>query len=504
MVVGKESKIEVTTRNYKVASIMGIDSPFVLKCLKETQSWDLFSKIAFREGQEKVHPNLVEILKEIVNKCNGVPLVIKTLGTILYLKTEESQWLSIKNTEKLLSLGIGNDNILSVLKLSYDNLPIHLKQCFTFCASFPKDYEIEKKLLVELWIAQGYILDEDVGDEYFEGLLSRLLLEEFEKDAYNNLLSCKMYDLIHDLAQSVIGSEVLTLNDDVKEISKEVLHVSLSGPNLKLTALKVKHIRTLLSIKRSNQYDSKENVIFNSTFSSSSFKGLRVLGLNHFYLNSIPKCLDQLTHLRYLDLSKNKFEILPNSITKLKNLQILQLAQCFKLKEFPKDIRESINLRHLENNGCCGVTHMPCGIGELTLLQTLRVFIVGNRGGGFRDDHEIGRLSELKGLNNLKGELRIENLQNVRDVVVESRKANLKEKKYVQSLRLEWWYRGAQSSEDSESPMEGLQPHPNLKGYGGMRFPSWMMNGGLSTMLPNLITINLEGCSRCHTLPCFV
>ena len=137
------------------------------------------------------------------------------------LKTEESQWLSIKNNKKLLSLGVGNDNVLSVLKLSYDNLPIHLKQCFTFCASFPKDYEIEKKLLVQLWIAQGYILDEDVGNEYFEELLSRSLLEEFEKDAYNNILSFKMHDLIHDLAQSIIGSEVLTLNDDVKEISKD-------------------------------------------------------------------------------------------------------------------------------------------------------------------------------------------------------------------------------------------------------------------------------------------
>ena len=55
MVVGNESKIVVTTRNYKVPSIMGIDSAFVLK---ETQSWDLFSKIAFREGQEKVHQTL--------------------------------------------------------------------------------------------------------------------------------------------------------------------------------------------------------------------------------------------------------------------------------------------------------------------------------------------------------------------------------------------------------------------------------------------------------------
>ena len=50
MVIGRGGKIVVTTRNYKVAYIMGIDSPLVLKGLKETQSWDLFSKLAFREG----------------------------------------------------------------------------------------------------------------------------------------------------------------------------------------------------------------------------------------------------------------------------------------------------------------------------------------------------------------------------------------------------------------------------------------------------------------------
>ncbi|RVW93459.1 putative disease resistance protein RGA4 [Vitis vinifera] len=107
---------------------------------------------------------------------------------------------------------------------------------------------------------------------------------------------------------------------------------------------------------------------------------------------------------------------------------------------------------------------------ELTSLQSLPVFAVGNV-------RRAGRLSELKELNNLRGGLWIQGLEN--------------------------------SSEDVESVLEGLQPHRNLKklcieGYGGIRFPSWMMNGGLSSMLPNLTTVNLEGCSRCQTLPCFV
>ena len=161
----------------------------------------------------------------------------------------------------------------------------------------------------------------------------------------------------------------------------------------------------------------------------------------------------------------------------------------FEFKKFPKDIRELINLRHWENDG-----YMPCGIGELTLLQSLPVFVVGG----------VGRLSELKGLNNLKGELRIEKLENVRDVVVESREANLREKKYIRFLGLQWRNLLAQSNEDAETLMEGLHPPPSLeklriRGYGGMRFPSWMSNGGLSH-LKSLLLLDLEnveyvGCS---------
>ena len=500
MVGDKGSRILVTTRNRNVASTMGIDHfPFSLKGLKENQSWNLFLKIAFEEGQERLYPSLVEIGKEIVNMCKGVPLILKTLGAILRIKTEESMWLSIKNNKNLLLLeGENNGSVLSVLKLSYDALPFHLKQCFGYCALFPKDYEIEKKVLVQLWMAQGYIQASGVGNRYFEELLSRSLLEEVTKDAYDNISYCKMHDLIHDLAQSVVGFEVLGLGNNVKEILERVYHISFSN-SLNLTGkdLKIKHIRTMLKVNRYSKNDSVVHTLI------PNFKSLRVLSLHGFSVKKVLKSLGKMSHLRYLDLSYNNFKVLPNAITWLYNLQTLKLINCGHVKKFPKDMRRLINLRHLENQGCGSLTHMTCGIGELSLLESLPLFVVGT-------GSKVGRLSELKRLNNLRGQLWIEKLENVMDAKVESREANLVEKQYIESLGLEWSYgQEEQSGEDAESVMVGLQPHRNLKelfiiGYGGKGFPRWMMNGELSTMLPNLTTIYLASCLGCQTLPCIV
>ena len=122
-----------------------------------------------------------------------------------------------------------------MLKLSYDKLPTHLKQCFTYCALFLQDYEIEKQLLVQLWITQGYIQSsnkdeqlEDMGDRYFEESVSRLLLKKkFEEEDSNDRLTYKMHDLIHNLAQSIVGYEVLIPRNATSHVSREVSHVSL-------------------------------------------------------------------------------------------------------------------------------------------------------------------------------------------------------------------------------------------------------------------------------------
>ncbi|KAF2320655.1 hypothetical protein GH714_029837 [Hevea brasiliensis] len=209
------SKILVTTRCTRVASVMGVDSPYVLQGLADNEAWDLFEKLAFGEWGGGVNPNLIKIGRVMVKKCKGVPLAIRSLGSLMRLKTKESEWSSILESDLLKSFQTSeNENVLSVLKLSYYHLPTYLRQCFTYCAMFPKDYEFDKETLIRLWIAQGYIVCsskdddlEDIGDQYFNELLCRSFFHQSESmDGY------KMHDLIHDLAQSIAKDRLRALH----------------------------------------------------------------------------------------------------------------------------------------------------------------------------------------------------------------------------------------------------------------------------------------------------
>jgi hypothetical protein len=129
------------------------------------------------------------------------------------------------------------------------------------------------------------------------------------------------------------------------------------------------------------------------------------------------------------------------------------------------------------------------------------------------------RISELEGLNNLAGELSIADLVNVMNLN-DAKSANLKLKTALLSLTLSWHGNGSYLfnpwpflppqqrkcviQENNEEVLEGLQPHSNLKklriwGYGGSRFPNWMMN--LNMTLPNLVEMELSACDHCEQLP---
>ncbi|XP_022726442.1 LOW QUALITY PROTEIN: putative disease resistance protein RGA1 [Durio zibethinus] len=507
------SKIVVTTRAQVVAAITGTTEPYLLDGLPEDTSWSLFEKMAFKEGQEPNNSRLVAIGKDIVRRCAGNPLAIRTIGGVLYTKDTETEWLSLKEGQ-LLMVSSKEDGVLSILKLSYEQLPPYLKQCFAYCSLFPKDYEINKQMLISLWIAEGFIQSfqgiqcpEELGDQYFMDLLRRSFFQDVEYDEWGNVISCKMHDLMHDLAQLVAGSDSSIVDLDCKNISDRIRHVSFNAEldsswKIPTPLLKADKIRTFLLPVQPIHRVILDKVDHDAVI--SSFKLLRVLDLHNTGLGILSSSISKLKHLRYLDLSKNEvIKRIPSSMTELLNLQTLKLYSCKRLEELPRKLRNMTSLRHLETGQCTGLTHMPSGIGQLTSLQTLTRFIVGV------DSFEktSGGLRELKDLNDLRGELMIAKLENLKNVASECKEANLKEKQYLEVLTLEW-SREVNNHiifEEDEALLEGLQPHSNLQefhvyGYRAERFPNWMLFN-MSLLLPNLLEITIWSCNRCIHLP---
>ncbi|CAD5188250.1 unnamed protein product [Musa acuminata subsp. malaccensis] len=152
---GKQgSKIITTTRSETVARIMGTVTLHKMPMLSFEHCWLLFEQRAFRLVREEEKPRFVEIGKQIVEKCGGLPLAAKTIGSLMGSKKKEvDQWLAISESE-LWRLPEDENGVLPALMLSYNHLPSYLKSCFAYCSIFPKDYEIERKNLIQLWNAE--------------------------------------------------------------------------------------------------------------------------------------------------------------------------------------------------------------------------------------------------------------------------------------------------------------------------------------------------------------
>ncbi|KAL0431172.1 UNVERIFIED_CONTAM: putative disease resistance protein RGA1 [Sesamum radiatum] len=111
----KGSVLLVTTRIEKVALMMATIDVHHIGCLSEENSWSLFRQRAFTNGvEEESH---IAIGKAIVEKCGGVPLAIKALGSLMRFKSHESEWLAIKESE-IWQLSDDENDIFPALRLS--------------------------------------------------------------------------------------------------------------------------------------------------------------------------------------------------------------------------------------------------------------------------------------------------------------------------------------------------------------------------------------------------
>ncbi|XP_030512118.2 disease resistance protein RGA2-like [Rhodamnia argentea] len=351
------SKIIVTTRSSKVASITGTHPAHNLRGLSHEDSMALFKKWAFDQKEKHPRPDLLEMGDDIVKKCQGVPLLVKTLGSLPYTKEEVRYWVHIRDSEVWKSVEEERD-LLPVLKLSYDHLPSHLKRCFATFSLFPRGFEFHSVHLDDLWMALGLVSSttekEDFGVEYVKELWKRSLIQEVDES--ESVLTFKVHDLVHSLATIVARNDCSVVGLDTEEISEGARYISFSSD----------------SLEDISNFEGVPPFLRKPTS-----KRLRAIILPlHVNDRVITRefartCLSKCSHLWYLHLRNGSLEELPSSICNLKQLRSLNLSENKRLKKLPDTICELQSLLYLYLDGCSELGELPKNMDRLINLILL-------------------------------------------------------------------------------------------------------------------------------------
>ncbi|KAL6317160.1 hypothetical protein AAG906_029912 [Vitis piasezkii] len=371
------SKIVVTSRSETAAKIMRAIRSHHLGTLSPEDSWSLFTKLAFPNGDSSAYPQLETIGREIVDKCQGLPLAVKALRSLLYSKADKREWEDILNSKTWHSQT--DHEILPSFRLSYQHLSPPVKRCFAYCSIFAKDHEFDKKKLILLWMAEGLLHAgqrdermEEVGESCFNELVAKSF---FQKSITKE--SCfVIHDLIHDLAQHISGEFCVQLehDDDRMVVFQKFEAVG-----------EAKHLRTFL--------DEKKYPYFGFyTLRLREFPEIRgILKISN--MENVVCVKDALQanmkDKRYLDeLSLNWDEMISNDV--IQSGAIDDIPNNYPGVTFPNWLGDPsfLNLGSLELSGCENCSTLP-PLGQLPCLEHLEisnmkgVVRVGSRHGEF-------------------------------------------------------------------------------------------------------------------------
>jgi hypothetical protein len=184
---------------------MSTSPPYNLSALSEADGLKIFSQKAMTGHGD---PLFREYGEEIVRRCEGTPLVANFLGSVVNAQRQRREiWLAAKDKDMWkIEEDYPEDKISPLFpsfKIIYYNMPHELRLCFVYCSIFPKGSVINKKKLIQQWIALDMIesrhgtLPLDVtAEKYIDELKAIYFLQAAEGNRVSSLVHTYVTDLL--------------------------------------------------------------------------------------------------------------------------------------------------------------------------------------------------------------------------------------------------------------------------------------------------------------------
>ncbi|KAF2301430.1 hypothetical protein GH714_024032 [Hevea brasiliensis] len=300
---------------------------------------------------------LPELARQLAGVCNGLPLLLITIGRAMAGKTDPRDWeRAIEKLKTQPSSFPGVEaSVYPVLKISYDSLSEDtlwnslstdsLRKCFLYFSLFQGVDNIKKMELTELWIAEG-LLDpcnstheaREKGEDALGSLKSASLLETGKSEDF-----VKMNDMIKAMTVWLACEEGKA--EDKVLVQKPQLSTWINAERISLCGLCIEYphqtpsfprLTTLLL--RAANLDILPSKFFQSmpaltVLDLSDNKGLIELHVDIGYLGN----------LRYLNLSGTCIQKLPVEVQNLKMLQFLILDRTSLKLDIPVGVISSLS-----------------------------------------------------------------------------------------------------------------------------------------------------------------
>nr|PNR59808.1 hypothetical protein PHYPA_002600 [Physcomitrium patens] len=349
----KGSILIVTTRNWEVVKSYPTKiHKFDIEELDKDASLKLFTAYSCRDGDE-LPKELIEIGKEIVRSCNGLPLSLKVLGSFLggqkRLRCWERALQKLRRGRPLDGDEIDSEyKLWTILKISFDALKVEEKNMFLdICCFFCT--------IIQIWTNKQSGVEEQDGSIVLDMLVHQSMIK-IEKDGV-----IKVHDQLQDMGRKIVEEEKEYKDTRIWNANMVPMH----GITSKLEGIILDY----------NMKDISRRFIIKGLH----FCSLRILICNIVTngctsLTSLPNEMANLSSLRSLHLNWcTSLLSLPNDLRKISSLKELYLVDCSSLKSLPNELKNLSSLERLDLSHCSSLTSLPNELENLSSLKILNL-----------------------------------------------------------------------------------------------------------------------------------